>query len=96
MVQIYQTRDYGDAQIRIAVVQDPAMADLWVYTAQSLGLAYGEAIWFINRDRYQADVRAVFTSLGAADLAVHFVRDRGQAGWQRPHRLKGKLWRRGF
>ena len=96
MPRIYQTEDYGMAQYRITVVDDPGLADLWVYVTTSFGLASGDSYWYITRDRNEADLIACFTSYGAAQLRVHFVADRGQAGWQRPHPLQGKLSRTGF
>lgn len=96
MPRIYQTHDYGMAQYRVAVVDDPALADLWAWITTSFGLAGRESYWYITRDRQEADLVACFTSYGAAQLRVHFVEDRGRAGWRRDHPLKGRLSRTGF
>jgi hypothetical protein len=88
MARIYQTYIQGDAQVRVALVNDPGAADLWVYRVSSWGLAQGDALWYITTERDQASVRVYFDSIGMAQLKICFVSTRGMAGWQKAHRLQ--------
>lgn len=78
---IYQTRNMGDAQIRIALV-DRGSADLLVHRVASPGMAHSAWLWYITRNRQEARVHACFTSQGMAQLKVCFVDSYGEAGWQ--------------
>lgn len=91
MARIYQTQDWSDAQVRVALVDNPGEADLWAYRVSSWGLASGDALWFITRVRDDATARILFCDRGSAELLVAFVDSRGQAGWQRRHRSRGRL-----
>lgn len=94
MARIYQTSLQGEAHIRLAVVDNPAQAELWVCRMSSWGLAYGDARWFITNNKQDANVWAYFGSIGTAQLCIHFVPTVGMAGWQvREHKLKGKIAR---
>jgi len=57
----------------------------------SLGLAHGDAQWFITRERQDATASVYFTSQGFAQLTICFVDQASEAGWARPHRYKGCL-----
>lgn len=81
MPTIYQTRNMGEAQLRIALVER-GCADLLVRRVASRGMAHGDALWFITRDRQEASVVACFTSPGMAQVKVCFVDSHGEAGWQ--------------
>ncbi len=91
MPRIYQTPVMGEAHIRAAIVHSESEADILVYRASSWGMAHGEAYWFITRNKQDADVWMFFTDQGFAQLKVYFVETRGQAQWNKPHRLRGKL-----
>lgn len=91
MARVYQTFDYGEARLRAAVVIDRGQADLCVHRVASRGLARGDALWYITRNKQDADVWIYFDTLGAAQLRICFVDSYGEAGWQRPHPLKGRL-----
>jgi len=91
MARIYQSPSMGEAHIRVALVQERGVADLLVHRVDSWGLARGDALWFITRDKQDATAWLFFTSLGMAEVKVCFVDNYGEAGWQTPHRLKGRF-----
>ncbi len=91
MAWTYQTANFGEAQIRIAIVTDRGQADLLVHRVSSKGLAHGDALWYITRDQQEATVWIYPTSIGMADVCVCFVDSYGEAGWVQPHRCKGKF-----
>lgn len=93
MARIYQAASMGEAQVRVAFVRDRGQADLLVHRVGSWGLARGDALWFITRDKQDATVWIYPCSMGMAEVNVCFVDSYSEAGWQRPHRLKGKLAR---
>jgi hypothetical protein len=84
MARIYQTTSLGEAQVRVALVADRAQADLLVYRVGSWGLAHGDALWFITRDKQDANCWIHMTSLGMAELKLCFVDTYGEAGWVTP------------
>lgn len=88
MACIYQTATMGEAHVRVAIVDNRGEADLLVHRVASQGLAQGDALWFITRDKQDA-TWVYFTDRGFAQLKVHFVNNRGEAGWQRPSRFRG-------
>lgn len=91
MARIYQTTDLGEARIRVAIVNEQGRADLLVHRVDSWGLARGDALWFITRDKQDATAWVYFGGEGFAELLICFVDNYGEAGWQRPHRLQGCL-----
>lgn len=91
MARIFQTYLQGDADIRVALVNDSGMADLWVYRVSSWGLAQGDALWYITSDRDQSSVRIYFCSIGMAQVKIFFVSSQGMAGWQNSHRLQNRF-----
>ncbi len=91
MARVFQTFDFGEAQVRIAIVNDPGQADLWVHRVDSWGLANGDALWYITRDKQEANVWVYFGNIGMSQVLVSFVDNYGQAGWQRAHPLKGRF-----
>ena len=90
VARIYQTNNMGEADVRVAIAQR-GNADLLVYRVASWGLAHGDAQWFITRERQDATASVYFTSQGFAQLTISFVDHASEAGWTRPHRLKGCL-----
>jgi len=90
VARIYQTNNMGEADVRVAIVQR-GNADLLVHRAASPGLAPGDALWFITRERQDATASVYFTAQGFAQLTICFVDHASEAGWTRPHRLKGCL-----
>lgn len=91
MARIYQTFDYGEARIRAAVLSDRGDADLCVHRVSSWGLARGDALWYITRNKQDANLWVYFDTYGAAQLRICFVNTYAEAGWLRPHPLKGRL-----
>ena len=82
----------GEAHVRIALVSDRGKADLLVHRVGSWGLANGDALWFITRDKQSANCWVYFTSEGMAQLKVCFVDSYGEAGWvTQNHPLKGRF-----
>lgn len=91
MARVYQAESMGMADVRIALVRDRGRADLLACRVSSYGAASGDALWFIMTDRQQASVVAYFCDEAFAQLRVCFVPSRGEAGWVRPHRWRGRL-----
>ncbi len=91
MAVIYQTYRQPDAEVLAYVVDDPGEAHLWVYLSRSRGQAHGDSCWYVTREWGKASTRVYFSSRGRADLLVYYVGDRGQARWNRPHKLHGQL-----
>jgi hypothetical protein len=81
MARIYQTASMGEAHLRVAIVER-GQADLLVYRANSWGMAYGDARWFITNDKQDATTWIYFTSIGMAQIKICFVDAQGEAGWQ--------------
>lgn len=91
MALIFQAATPGDADLHIALMADPGMADLWVHRVATQGQAAGDALWFITRDRHVATARVWFGSPGMCQARIAFVDSRGLAGWRRPHVLRGRF-----
>ena len=81
----------GEAHIRAAIVEDRNKADLLVHRVSSWGLAKGDTLWYITRNKQEATVWVYFSGEGVASLNICFVDSYGEAGWQRKHHLKGKF-----
>lgn len=81
MTRIYQSPSMGDAHVRVALVRDIGQADLLVHRVGSWGLARGGALWYITRNKQDAEVYVYMCSLGMEQLRVCFVDTYGQAGW---------------
>lgn len=91
MARIYQTPLMGEAHIRVALVEDRGRADLLVRRVESWGLARGDALWFITRDKQDATAWVYFGEEGFAEVLICFVEGYGETGWQRPHRCRGRF-----
>ena len=91
MARIYQAATLGEADFRVALVANREEADLLVHRVSSLGLAAGDCLWFMTRERQVATSSIYFVSIGMAHLLVHFVDTYSEAGWLRTHRLHGRL-----
>ncbi len=91
MPVIYQTFSQGDADFRTAIVHESGRADLLVYLVTSRGWANGEGNWFITRNYEEKSLKLYFGDIGQAQFTVCFVTARSRAGWQRAHRLRGRL-----
>lgn len=81
MARIYQTTNMGEAKLRVALVSQ-GEADLLVHRVSSWGLAHGDALWYITRDKQEATAWLYFTSVGMAQIKICFVDSYGSAGWQ--------------
>lgn len=93
MARVYQTASMGEAQVRVAIVTAQGEADLLVHRVGSWGLAEGDGLWFITRDKQDATVWIFPCSIGMAEVRVCFVDNYAQAGWVKPHRLQGRFGR---
>ena len=94
MTRIYQSPSMGDAQVRVAVVNNIGQADLLVHRVSCWGMARGGALWYITRNKQDAEVYIYPCSLGMAQLRVCFVGSYGQAGWiNTDHPLASKFFR---
>ena len=89
MARIYQAASMGEAHMRVAIVDNRGEADLLVYRVNSWGMAYGDHLWFITRNKQDATAWVFFTSPGFAQIKICFVDNRSEAGWQRPSRFQG-------
>jgi hypothetical protein len=93
MARIYQAATMGEAQVRVALVSTRGMADLLVHRVSSWGLARGDALWYITRDKQDATAWVFFTSIGMAEVKICFVDNYGEAGWQTASRYQGRFGR---
>lgn len=93
MARVYQTEHMGEAHVRVAIVSARGQADLLVRRVGSSGLAHGEGLWFITRDKQEATVWIFPCSIGMAEICVCFVDNYAEAGWAKPHRLQGRFSR---
>lgn len=91
MARIYQAATIGEADLKVAIVDSRGEADLLACRVGSWGMASGDALWFITRNRQDATACVFFTSQGFADLKICFVNGKNEAGWQRPSRFRGRL-----
>lgn len=91
MARVFQTFDYGEAHVRVAVVNDRGRADLCIHRVDSWGLARGDALWYITPNKQDANIWVYFDTFGAAQLRICFVDTYGEAGWRRAHPLRGRL-----
>lgn len=91
MAVIYQTTQMGEAHVLVALVAARGEADLLVRRVSSMGMASGEARWFITREKQAASTWVSFTSAGFAHVKICFVDNDSEAGWQRPSRYKGRF-----
>lgn len=82
MARIYQTTSMGEAHLLVAQVTGQGEADLLVCRVGSWGSAHGDALWYITRDKQEANVMVYFTRTGMAHVKICFVDQQGAAGWQ--------------
>lgn len=93
MARVYQTASMGEAHVRVAIVSARGQADLLVHRVGSWGLAQGDALWFITRDKQDATVWIFPCTIGMAEVRVCFIDTYSEAGWVKPHRLQGRFSR---
>ena len=92
MAIIFQVASMGEAHIRVAIVAERGKADLLVHRVTSRGLASGAALWFVTRDKQEAQTWIFPCSEGMAELKICFVPSRGESGWvTQNHRLSGRF-----
>ena len=89
--RIYQTSLMGEADVRVAIVDNRGQADLLVHKVGSWALAHGDARWYLTRDKQEATVWICVCSQGMADVFIHFVKTYGEAGWQNTHKFRGRF-----
>lgn len=88
MARVYQASSMGEAQLRVAIVDDRGQADLLVHRVTSWGMAHGDALWFVTRNKQDATVWIYPCSIGMADVRVCFVDNYSEAGWVRQSRFR--------
>lgn len=91
MARVYQTYQMGEAHVRVAIVNHPGEADLCVHRVANWGLASGDALWYITRDKQEATVWVYFGSVGFCQVRICFVDSYTEAGWRRGHALAGRF-----
>jgi hypothetical protein len=91
MAPVYQTATLGEAQIRVAIVSNRGEADLLVNRVSSWGLANGDGLWYVTKNKQDATVYVYFSSVGMAQVKVCFVDSYGEAGWLTENKYKGQL-----
>ncbi len=91
MARIFQTSSMAQADLLLNIVPARDMADLLVHRVSSMGLAQGDALWFITRNRQEATVSVHFTSRNLAQVTIFFVDSSGEAGWQKASLHRGRL-----
>jgi hypothetical protein len=89
MARVYQTATLGEAQIRVAIVSNRGEADLLVHRVSSWGLANGDGLWYITRNKQEATVYIYISSIGMAQVKVCFVDSFGEAGWLTESKYRG-------
>lgn len=93
MTRVYQSPTMGDAHVIVALVRDRGQADVLVHRVSSWGLARGPALWYITRNKQDAQVYIYMSSLGMAQLRVCFVNTYDEAGWiNNDHPAAGKFF----
>lgn len=93
MARVYQTASMGEAHLRVAIVTAKGQADLLVHRVGSCGMAQGDALWFITRNKQDANVWIHPCTIGMADVRICFVDNYAEAGWAKPHRQQGRFSR---
>lgn len=91
MAKIYQTFDITEAQYKIYITSNKGEADLWVYNVSNRGLSRGDSHWYVTKNKEECTSKLFFSSRGMASLIVFFVNSQGEAGWQKEHKLRGRL-----
>ena len=94
MTRVYETDNPNFADVVVDLVETPVMADLLVYRRDDArSEAHSESVWTFVNSRENAHISVYFApkSLRAAHLKICYVSSRMQAGWNRRHRLQGKL-----
>ncbi|SIT25527.1 DUF6150 family protein [Chryseobacterium gambrini] len=91
MARIYQTASSGEAQVRVAVVNSRDEADLLVHRVSSWGVAHGDALWYITRNKQDATCVISFVSVGMVQVKICFIDTYGEAGWQKESRYKNRF-----
>lgn len=94
MARIFQVASVREADVRVELVTNRDEADLLVHRVNIRGLAHGDSLWLITKDRYDATSSIFMVSRELAQLAqlkVCFVDNYKDAGWVRPHRMQGRF-----
>lgn len=98
MTRVYETDNPNYADVVIDLVSSPVMADLLVYRRDDArSESHDETVWTFVDERENAHIAVYFAPphLRAAHLRIFYVKSRALSGWNRTHRLKGKLKRIG-
>ena len=91
MANIYQTFSLAEARYKAFITTNKLEADLFVYMVNQRGLASSGGLWYVTSNRSASSERVFFGSRAIADVIVYFVKNKSEAGWQRPHRLDRSL-----
>lgn len=89
MARVYQAASMGEAQVRVAIVNDRGQADLLVHRVLAGELTSSDALWFITRNKAEATVSIFPCSIGMAQVRVCFVDNHAEAGWLHSHPCEG-------
>ena len=91
MAVIFQTYSVAEAHLKVHVTQNSGLADLFVYSVSNIGMAKGDALWFMTESRASATSRIYLSVLAEAALVVFFVGTRAEAGWKKKRKLSRPL-----
>ncbi|MBA58294.1 MAG: hypothetical protein CMQ40_03890 [Gammaproteobacteria bacterium] len=91
MAIIFQTHSVPDAHMKVHVTKNPGVADLFVYPVSSMGMAKGDALWFITESRARATTRIFLSPLAEAALIVYYVKSQAESGWRNNKQLGKSL-----
>ena len=91
LIKIKESRSAAD--FKACVVTSRSVADLLVCVVESRGPASGvDGVWCFVDSSSAATSKVCFVqSRSVADLLICYVQSRSATGWQRDHRLKGRL-----
>ena len=70
MAVIFQTYSVAEAHLKVHVTQNSGLADLFVYSVSNIGMAKGDALWFMTESRARATSRIYLSVLAEAALVV--------------------------
>lgn len=88
---VFRTTTIGNADLRIAIIDDYRMADLIVRLVDSPGLATDDSTWYMSKTNVSGCMKAYFCSPGMAHISVSFTTNKELSGWTRQHPMQEKL-----
>ena len=90
---IYEVKSKGEADVAVCLVGSEGEADLCVFVADNQADAKGkDEVWFYVTSQGSANAKVYFVkSKTEADIKVFMAKSRGQAGWKKSNKCRGKL-----